>query len=126
MNYVELARVALWDYQLANTTRHGTTETSKTTESLESVLKGHPIELWSDALGERFWLVADEEDAAELREPRGTVYTAAEARRVTRIGDPKIVAEIHHWKQKFDAVISQNGVTETGIKAKRRVGRPRT
>lgn len=77
-----------------------------TTASLESVLKGTAIELWSDAAGERFWLVADEADAATLGEPRGTVYTAAEARRVIQIGDPATVAEVHSWKRQFDGVIS--------------------
>jgi len=72
---------------------------------LETVLKGHAIELWSDSLGERFWLVADEADAARLGEPRGTIYTAAEARRVVRVSDPAIVAEIHAWKRQFDGVI---------------------
>jgi hypothetical protein len=52
------------------------------TRSLEDVLKGRAIELWFDASGETFWLVADEADAAKLGERRGTVYTAAEARRV--------------------------------------------
>ena len=74
-------------------------------KTLETFLKGSAVELWSDALGERFWLVADEEDAAKLGEPRGTVYTAPEARRVIQIGDPATVAEIHEWKRRFDGVI---------------------
>ena len=45
----------------------------QTDESLEDVLKGLAVELWSDVLGERFWLVASEEDAARLGEPRGTI-----------------------------------------------------
>lgn len=72
---------------------------------LESVLKGRVIELWSDTLGERFWLVADEEDAALLGEPRGTIYTAAEARRVVQIADPDVIAEVHRWKQEFDTIV---------------------
>jgi hypothetical protein len=75
--------------------------------SLEEVLRGRAIELWSDALGERFWLVADEEDAAKLGEPRGNVYTAAEARRVIQIGDPAIVREIHQWKRTFDGRVRE-------------------
>jgi hypothetical protein len=74
---------------------------------LEDVLRGLAIELWSDALGERFWLVADEVDAAKLGERRGSVYTATEARRVVRIGDPAAVAEIHWWKRKFEGVIRE-------------------
>ena len=71
-------------------------------ESLEDVLKGLAIELWSDAAGCLF-IVADEEDARRLGEPRGTVYTADELRRVVQIGDPAIVLEIHEWKRRFDA-----------------------
>lgn len=72
---------------------------------LEAVLKGRAIELWSDARGERFWLVADEEDAKRLGEPRGIIYTAAEARRVVQIGDAAVVSEIHNWKRRFEGVI---------------------
>ena len=76
------------------------------TPSLEDEVKGRAIELWSDALGERFWLVADEADAARLREPRGNVYTAAEARRIVKLGNPAVVAEIHSWKRQFDGVVN--------------------
>src|ERR1017187_7544766 len=69
-------------------------------EPLEDVLKGLAIELWSDAAGGLF-IVADEDDARRLGEPRGTVYTAAEMRRVVQIGDPATVLEIHEWKGKF-------------------------
>ncbi len=71
-------------------------------EPLEGVLKGLAIELWSDRAG-RLFIVADEEDARRLGEPRGTVYTADELRRVFQIGDPAIVLEIHEWKRRFDA-----------------------
>ena len=71
-------------------------------EPLEGVLKGLAIELWSDAAGCLF-IVADEEDARRLGEPRGTVYTAAEMRRVVQIGDSATVLEIHEWKRTFDA-----------------------
>jgi hypothetical protein len=73
-------------------------------EPLEEVLKGLAVELWSDATGCLF-IVADEEDANRLGEPRGIVYTAAEVRRVLRIGDPAIVREIHEWKRKFNGGI---------------------
>jgi hypothetical protein len=69
--------------------------------SLESVLRGVAIELWSDAAGSLF-IVADEDDARRLGEPRGTVYTAPEVRRVVQIGDPAIVLEIHEWKRAFN------------------------
>src|SRR5437763_13809104 len=70
---------------------------------LEEVLKRQALELWSDSLGERLWLVADEEDAALLSEPRGRIYTANEARLVVQIADPRIVAEVHRWKGQFNA-----------------------
>jgi hypothetical protein len=76
-------------------------------ESLEAVLKGRAVELWSDAMGERFWLVADEDDARLLSEPRGTIYTAAEARRVIQIADPNVVAEVHRWKREFNATVRE-------------------
>jgi hypothetical protein len=69
--------------------------------SLESVLKGLAVELWSDAAG-RLFIVADEDDARSLGQPRGAVYTAAEIRPVVQIGDPDIVLEIHEWKRKFN------------------------
>ena len=77
-------------------------ETPKEPEPLEAVLKGLAIELWSDRAGCLF-IVADEEDARRLGEPRGTVYTADELRRVVQIGDPAILLETHEWKRRFDA-----------------------
>ena len=70
-------------------------------EALEEVLKGQAVELWSDLAGERLFIVADEEDAAKLDEPRGTIYTAAEVRMIVSIRDPNVVAEIHNWKRTF-------------------------
>ena len=75
-------------------------------QPLESTLKGLAVELWSDASG-RLFLVADQEDAKLLKEPRGTVYTAAEVRRIIAIGDPAVVAEVHTWKKKFHATVSE-------------------
>ena len=75
-------------------------------EPLEDVLKGLAIELWSDAAGCLF-IVADEDDARRLGEPRGTVYTAAEMRRVVQIGDPATVLEIHEWKRKFNGRVRE-------------------
>ena len=70
-------------------------------DRLEDVLRGVAVELWSDAAG-RLFIVADEDDARRLGEPRGIVYTATELRRVIQIGDPAIVLEIHEWKRTFD------------------------
>jgi hypothetical protein len=44
---------------------------------LGEVLKGLAVELYL-ADGNRLFIVADEEDALRLSQPRGTVYTAAE------------------------------------------------
>jgi hypothetical protein len=74
--------------------------------SLESVLRGLAIELWSNSAGKLF-IVADEEDALRLGEPRGTVYTAAEMRRVVQVGDPAIVHEIHEWKRTFNGRVQE-------------------
>ena len=75
-------------------------------EPLKDVLKGLAIELWSDDAGGLF-IVADEDDARRLDEPRGTVYTAAEMRRVVQIGDPATVLEIHEWKRRFNARVRE-------------------
>jgi hypothetical protein len=75
-------------------------------ESLEDVLKGLAIELWSDAAGALF-IVADEDDARRLGEPRGTVYTKAEMRRVVQIRDSATVLEIHEWKRKFNGRVRE-------------------
>lgn len=88
----DLAKTVLADTQPAAEQESG---------SLESVLRGLAIELWSDAAGGLF-IVADEDDARRLGELRGAVYTAAELRRVVQIGDPAIVLEIHEWKRTFN------------------------
>jgi hypothetical protein len=82
-------------------------------ESLEDVLKGLAVELWSDATG-GFCIVADEADARRLGEPRGNVYTASEMRRVIQIGDPAVVLEIHEWKRVFDARVREVQKREQG------------
>ena len=74
--------------------------------SLADVVKGLAVELWSDVAGSLF-IVADEEDARRLSEPRGTVYTAAELRRVVGIGDPAIVREIHEWKRALNGNVRE-------------------
>jgi len=74
-------------------------------DALGTTLKDQAIELWL-AGGDRLFIVADEEDARRLGEPRGLVYTAEEVRCLIRIDDPGIVREIHSWKRKFNACIS--------------------
>lgn len=89
----------------------GSTEEVAPTEPAESVLKDRAIELWSTAAG-RLFLVADEEGARlaveRLGARRGEVYTAAEARRIVAVNDPAVVVEIHEWKRKFDAKLSDH------------------
>ena len=79
-------------------------------EPLEAVLKGQAIELWSTAAG-RLFLVADDDDArrtiTRLGARRGEIYTAAEARWIIAVKDPKVVAEIHDWKKRFDGVVRE-------------------
>jgi hypothetical protein len=71
---------------------------------LEEVLKGRALELYL-ADGERLFIVADEADAATLGEPRGTIYTAAEVRRIVQVTDPNVVAEVHRWKRELNATV---------------------
>jgi hypothetical protein len=72
--------------------------------TLENVLKGQAVELYL-ADGERLFIVADEADAAKLGEPRGTLYTSAEVRRIIQVADPDVVAEVHRWKRQFNGTI---------------------
>src|SRR5438093_6699919 len=82
-------------------------------EPLESVLKGQAVELYLRG-DDRLFIVADEEDARRLGQPRGTVYTSAEVRRVIQIGDPATVAEVHAWKREFNAVITELPGSQSG------------
>jgi hypothetical protein len=74
-------------------------------ESLEPVLTGRAVELWSKSTG-RLFLVVDEEDARlaeeRFRAGRGEIYTSAEARCIVTISEPALVAEIHEWKRRFN------------------------
>lgn len=76
------------------------------TPRLEDVLKGRAVELYL-ADGDRLFIVADDEDAAQLGEPRGSIYTAAEVRRVLQVTDPGSVAELHRWKREFNATVRE-------------------
>lgn len=74
---------------------------------LGTILRGHALELWADSAGGQLFIVADEADAARLRERRGAVLTVAELERVVRIEDPAMAAEVIRWKRGFDAVLSK-------------------
>jgi hypothetical protein len=71
---------------------------------LEESLKGAAVELYL-ADGDRLFIVADEEDALKVSEPRGTIYTAAEVRCIVKLADPNVVAEVQRWKRKFNATL---------------------
>lgn len=73
--------------------------------ALETVLKGRAIALYCDLVRQTLWLVADEEDVHRLAERRGVVYSAPEIREILKVKDPKIVAEIHRWKEIYNATI---------------------
>jgi hypothetical protein len=124
MNYLERARQRLAEYQHSAHTGYDINDGNDQSPQaippedygpMESVLKDRAIELWSDALSERFWLVADEEDAARFGERRGSIYTAAEARLVVQVADRSTVAEVHRWKQRFNGsicdVVTKRGPT---------------
>ena len=83
-------------------------------EPLEASLKGRAVELWSKLAGERLFIVADEADAAKLGEPRGTIYTAAEVRKIVSIRNPEAVAEIHRWKRMFTGRLRECSLAEEG------------
>jgi hypothetical protein len=110
MTYVEIARrvIEKRTEQRQDSATYPTIETQP--ESLEDLLRGRAIELWSTASG-RLFLVADEADARRavdcLGFPRGEVYTAAEAQRIIAVKDPAVVAEIHDWKLRFDGVVRE-------------------
>jgi hypothetical protein len=89
-NYVETANRVLAERRMRQ-------------QSREWVLKGHAVELWWR--GESLWLVADEQDARLLGEPRGSVYTTEEVEYLATIRDPVIVFEIHAWKKAMGAEI---------------------
>lgn len=74
--------------------------------TLENVLKGRAVELYL-ADGDRLFIVADEEEAAKLGEPRGAIYTAAEVRRIVQVADANVVAEVHRWKREFNATVRE-------------------
>jgi hypothetical protein len=96
-DYLKIAREALQHRQEPRQDEPG---------SLEAVLKGRAVELWSDQAG-RLFLVSDEEDARRLGEPRGEVYTATEMCMVIQITDPETVLEIHGWKREFNARVQE-------------------
>src|SRR5262249_27315900 len=96
-DYLEIARRVLRDRSTAPANPNWRSE---------DVLRGSAVELWSDDAGALF-IVADEDDARRLGEPRGSVYTADEVRRVVKIAEPEIVREIHHWKRTFNGRIRE-------------------
>lgn len=74
-------------------------------DSLDAVLRGQAVELWWR--GDTLWLVSDEEEAKRLGQPRGQVYTAAEARRIATITDPDLVSEVQRYKREFNGTVRE-------------------
>ena len=75
---------------------------------LEEILKGCAIGLYSDLVGENFWICADENDAERLTmegDKRGQIYAADEVRLVITIKDPAIVRQVHEFKRELDTQI---------------------
>ena len=74
----------------------------------ETTLKGRAVELWRD--GNRFFLVADEEDALEAMKRfgarRGEVWTRSELELVARFQDQAIRNEIAAIKRETDGSLS--------------------
>ena len=92
-DYLEIARQVMRARELTST------------EPLEAVLKGFSVEL--DLVNDhRLFIVADQEDARRLGKARGSVYTAAEVRRMIQIGDPATIAEVNRWKREFNGTVS--------------------
>ena len=75
---------------------------------IEQSLKGRAVELWRD--GNRFFLVADDEDALEAIKRfgvrRGEVWTRGEPELVTRFQDQAIRDQIEALKRQTDGSLS--------------------
>ncbi len=74
---------------------------SSATISMEKALKGSAVSLWCSSTQERFWLVADEEDANLTGEARGHIYTAVEAQCLIRVDNPLIVIMLLRAASRF-------------------------
>ncbi|MEP7366880.1 MAG: hypothetical protein ABI972_26785 [Acidobacteriota bacterium] len=85
------------------------TDDTASTSSGPASLRGKAVELWR--AGERFFLVADEADAAEVVEKnvgtRGEVWTEAEVELVARITDQAMRDEIERWKRSTSGRVRQ-------------------
>jgi len=77
-------------------------------------LKNHAVELWRK--GERYFIVADEEDAAlaktRLKASAGETWTAPEVEIVAQIEDQASRDEIQRFKRKFNGRV--RGIRATG------------
>ncbi len=82
-----------------------------TEAALSLVRRGKAVCLASDLLGERIWIVADQEDADVLQsqEPVAPCYDLAEVEILAALRDPEIVREVHQFKQAFPGRFSRSG-----------------
>ena len=71
--------------------------------ALSLVRKGQAVCLASDLLGERVWIVADQEDADVLQsqEPGAPCYDLAEVEILAELQDREIVRQVHEFKRAF-------------------------
>ena len=79
------------------------TENPDPEAALSLVRKGQAVCLASDLLGERIWIVADQEDADVLQsqEPGAPCYDLAEVEILAALRDPAIVRQVHEFKRAF-------------------------
>ena len=103
-DYLDIARRIMAEHDAARSSPHPPPERDDT---LEKILKGHAVALYCNRLEQTLWIVADEEDAKLLGEPRGCVYTPGEVEVVVVISDRDTATKIHELKRKFNAKISR-------------------
>jgi hypothetical protein len=97
--YLEIARQLMRAGQNARV--------DKSSGSLEVVLEGRAVELWSNSAGLLFLVAGDDEvrlAIERLGARRGQIYAAEEALRIIAVNDPCVVREIHALKRELDVV----------------------
>ena len=94
---------------------------------IEESLKGRAVELWRD--GNRFFLVADDEDAQEAMgrfgASRGEIWTRGELELVARFEDQAIRDEIEAFKRQTGGSLSPDSTPATIRHVERKAGRAR-
>jgi len=123
-DYLAIARQAMEAFQekperpsmvLGSTPEHPKATERESREEVQprlstaSELKGQAVELWRS--GERFFVVADEEDARlamdRLRAKRGEIWTGEELEQVARLEDQAARDLIQRFKRQLDGTVTQ-------------------